>query len=240
MTRDHDLHPKTRRLVRAVGGTVIAAGLLAAGLAVDHGPADAARRTKSAVIAETANEAVAALDQWTHTQNPVDYILFIQHRDQAAEMTERDVELPQGALSSAWSSVSITKQHTILSAVSQLGVPYRSLASDPGVGFDCSGLTSWAFGEAGVDIPRVSRDQINDAERVEQDSAEAGDLVYYPGHVSIYLGAETMVHAPNSGSHVEIGPLPDRSLRFGDAEAVHRAEAAAHLLLVDRALAVSE
>jgi hypothetical protein len=78
-------------------------------------------------------------------------------------------------------------------------------------------LTVWAFAEAGVEIPRISRDQINDADAVDRDDAVAGDLVYYPGHVSIYLGADLMVHSPNSGSHVEVTWLPDRSLRFGDA-----------------------
>jgi len=40
--------------------------------------------------------------------------------------------------------------------------------------------------------------------------------VYYPGHISIYLGAELMVHSPNSGSHVEAAHLPDKSLSYGD------------------------
>ncbi|MDA2983274.1 MAG: NlpC/P60 family protein, partial [Actinomycetota bacterium] len=47
----------------------------------------------------------------------------------------------------------------IKAALSQLGVRYRWGASSPGVAFDCSGLTQWAWGKAGVSIPRVSRSQ---------------------------------------------------------------------------------
>lgn len=179
--------------------------------------ADAARRTTSEVIATEADRAVVALERWNETQNPVDYVRFVQSRDLTASMIESDVELVPGALADAWPEVSITKQHALLNALSQLGVPYDYLASEPGVGFDCSGLLIWAFGDAGVELARVSRDQFNESAEVERGDAEAGDVVFYPGHISIYLGAETMVHSPNSGNSVEVAPLPDRkSLRFGD------------------------
>jgi cell wall-associated NlpC family hydrolase len=226
---------------RAIAGLALAAGVAFGVVGVVDSPAGAATRTKSSLIAGEAAQAVAALEEWGQTQNPSGYVRFVQLRDQTATMTEHDMALADGDLRSAWSVVSIAKQHAILSAVSQLGVPYDNRASEPGVGFDCSGLTIWAFGSAGVEIARSSRDQINDAEPIEQTDAQAGDLVYYPGHVSIYLGADTMVHSPNSGSHVEIGPLPSRSIRFGDAApAVDRAVAAIVDSLVDRPLPVSQ
>ena len=93
----------------------------------------------------------------------------------------------------------------------------RSIASEPGVGFDCSGLTIWAFAQAGHEIPRSSGDQFRAAERVEHSEAEPGDFVYYPGHISMYLGLDTMVHSPNSGSHVEATDIPTkRSVSFAD------------------------
>ena len=64
--------------------------------------------------------------------------------------------------------------------------------------------------------------------------------MYYPGHISIYLGASTMIHSPNSGSHVEIAGLPDKSLRFGDAEATQVSAAAELGSLVDRTLTVTK
>ncbi len=241
MTRTPLPNPRAPRRTHRLAAIALAGVLSVAGFAVagDTG-VDAAPRTTSTVIATAAGQAVAALERWQQTSHPIDYVRFVQHRDQAATMTERDIELADGELRDAWANVSVAKQHAVLSAVSQLGVPYENLASEPGVGFDCSGLTIWAFGSAGVEIPRVSRDQINEAVATDRDDAEAGDLVYYPGHVSIYLGAATVIHAPNSGSHVEITDLPDKSLRFGDAEAAARAATAASESLVDRTLAVTE
>ena len=241
MTRTPLPNPRAPRRTHRLAAIALAGVLSVAGFAVagDTG-VDAAPRTTSTVIATAAGQAVAALERWQQTSHPIDYVRFVQHRDQAATMTERDIELADGELRDAWANVSVAKQHAVLSAVSQLGVPYENLASEPGVGFDCSGLTIWAFGSAGVEIPRVSRDQINEAVASDRDDAEAGDLVYYPGHVSIYLGAATVIHAPNSGSHVEITDLPDKSLRFGDAEAAARAATAASESLVDRTLAVTE
>lgn len=240
MTRDHLQNRFLPRRAKRLAVVALASAASFAGLTMVGGAVDAAPRTKAATIAEAAGQAIEALDRWDQTSHPIDYVRFVQRRDQAATLTERDVELDDGALREAWADVSVAKQHAVLSAVSQLGVPYRSLASEPGVGFDCSGLTLWAFGSAGVEIPRVSRDQINDATATERADAEAGDLVYYPGHISIYLGAATMIHSPNSGSHVEITWLPDKSLRFGDAEAAQIGAEGDPDSLVDRAVAVSE
>jgi cell wall-associated NlpC family hydrolase len=247
MTRHHPHNNSiVRRARRAVASVAVIGGLAIAGGVVGSGDAGAAPATQSVVIANAAERAVSSLERWQQTRNPADYVWFVQHRDQVATMTEQDIELSAGSLRNEWSQVAMAKQHALLNAVSQLGVPYRSMKSEPGVGFDCSGLTIWAFGAAGVQLPRISRDQINDAERVEREDAEAGDLVYYPGHVSIYLGADTMIHSPNSGNHVEVRALPSKSLRFGDAAAalgvgpptdVAPVEAGS---LMDRALTIAE
>lgn len=196
---------------------ILATAAVAATAALSAPSVDAARRTSSDAIAVQADRAVDALDEWQATGDPADYVRFVQAREATAELTEYDLEVAAGLLVDEWSGVDLTKQRAVLYAMSQLGVPYRSLTSEPGVGFDCSGLTTWAFAEAGVELPRISGQQIRAAEHVDHDDAEAGDLVYYPGHVSIYLGAEVMVHSPNPGNDVEAAVLPSRSLRFGDA-----------------------
>ena len=241
MTRHHHhtTTPTRPHVRRAVAGLAIAAGASFAGVVASN-DAGAAPRTKSTVIAAEAESAVAALDRWTESGQPADYVLFVQQRNRAATMTEGEIALPAGSLRDEWAGAPVEKQEAVLAAVSQLGVPYESLASEPGVGFDCSGLTIWAFGEAGVEIPRISRDQIDDAEAIDATDAEAGDLVYYPGHISIYLGADMMVHSPNSGSHVEITDLPEKSLRFGDAAAAQESAVDELGSLMDRALTVAE
>ncbi len=190
--------------------TVIASTLFVSSIA-EAGP-----RTSSDAIADEAAHALDALENWQRTENPSDLMAFIRRRDMAAVMTAYELQVDPESMRSAWAHTDWIKQHAVLAALSQLGVPYRSLASKPGVGFDCSGLTSYAYEQAGVDIERVSRNQINEAHEVKSNDAEPGDLVYYPGHISMYLGAETMIHSPNTGSHVEALHLPERSLRFGD------------------------
>ena len=105
----------------------------------------------------------------------------------------------------------------MLAALSQLGVEYRSNSSEPGVSFDCSGLTAYAWGRAGVSLYRQSGVQISDAAPRDRSSALAGDLVQYPGHVMMYLGVgDAIVHASNPETDVELSTLRDDSYSWGD------------------------
>lgn len=209
-------HITPRSLLRR--GIVGAGALLAVGLLNGPPAVDAGARTKSDTIAAEADRALDAFERWQSDRNPADYVRFVQGRGTAATMTAVELGVDPAALRRAWSSAPVEKQQAVLAAMSQLGVPYKSIASEPGVGFDCSGLTIWAFAQAGVEIPRTSGDQYRAADKVEVDDAEPGDFVYYPGHISMYLGVGTMVHSPNSGSHVEAVTLPTkRSVNFADA-----------------------
>ncbi len=106
--------------------------------------------------------------------------------------------------------VSAQNQTVVNAALSQLGVPYRYARSSPGVAFDCSGLTSYAWAKAGVGMPRNSRAQFNSLPHVPKSMAMPGDLVFSGSpihHVGIYLGGGRMVHAPRSGDVVKIGAI---------------------------------
>ena len=95
----------------------------------------------------------------------------------------------------------------IQAALSQLGVPYRYATASPGVSFDCSGLTYYAWAQAGVSLPRTSRMQADSVPRVPIAAAQPGDLLFYYSpisHVGIYLGNGQLVHAPNSSTHVKV------------------------------------
>ena len=95
----------------------------------------------------------------------------------------------------------------IQAALSQLGVPYRYATASPGVSFDCSGLTYYAWAQAGVSLPRSSRMQADSVPRVPIAAAQPGDLLFYYSpisHVGIYLGNGQLVHAPNSSTHVKV------------------------------------
>jgi peptidoglycan DL-endopeptidase CwlO len=95
----------------------------------------------------------------------------------------------------------------VTAALSQRGVPYRFAAASPGEAFDCSGLTSWAWGQAGVSLPHQSRAQYASTARVSKDEAQAGDLLFFHNpisHVALYLGDGTMVHAVRTGTTVSV------------------------------------
>lgn len=95
-------------------------------------------------------------------------------------------------------------------ASSQLGVPYRFAAESPGVAFDCSGLTKYAWGQAGVYLPHQSRAQYASIPHVSQADVQPGDLIFYKtpiGHVAIYIGGGSMIHAPHSGDVVRVAAV---------------------------------
>jgi cell wall-associated NlpC family hydrolase len=103
----------------------------------------------------------------------------------------------------------------ITAARTRLGLPYVWGATGP-TSFDCSGLTQWAYRQAGVPIPRTSREQYAQLPKVPLAEAEPGDLVFYATdvrdpstihHVGIYLGAGLSLYAPRTGSTVKIGPV---------------------------------
>ncbi len=105
-------------------------------------------------------------------------------------------------------------------ALGQQGVPYRYATSSPGVAFDCSGLTKYAWGQAGVYLPHQSRAQYASIPHVAKGSAQPGDLLFYYSpisHVGVYLGGGQLVHAPNTGSVVKIA-----SVNWGKVSGVGR------------------
>jgi len=101
----------------------------------------------------------------------------------------------------------MTKAQIVLAvARQQLGKPYVWAADGPSA-FDCSGLTMYVWHAAGVDLPHNSWAQQDVTKPVPVDKMQPGDLVFYPGHVGIYIGHGQMIHAPHTGANVEIAPL---------------------------------
>jgi cell wall-associated NlpC family hydrolase len=98
----------------------------------------------------------------------------------------------------------------VQAALAQQGVPYRYATSSPGVGFDCSGLTAYAWAQAGVGLPHQSRAQYASIPHVPKEQAQPGDLLFFYSpisHVSIYLGNGAHVHAPNTGTVVNVSSV---------------------------------
>ena len=98
----------------------------------------------------------------------------------------------------------------VAAAKSQVGVRYIKYMSREGVGFDCSGLTGWAWEQAGISIPHQSRQQFNTTAHVPIKYIEPGDLIYFYSpitHVGIYVGGGMMVDAPGPGRFVRLAAV---------------------------------
>lgn len=102
----------------------------------------------------------------------------------------------------------------IAAAMTQLGVPYVWGAETPGVGFDCSGLVQWAYAQAGIAVPRTTKQQVLAGTPVSLDDLRPGDLIFTRsvrdgavvdlGHVGIYAGGGMEIVAPRTGTVVRL------------------------------------
>ncbi|MEU5717754.1 NlpC/P60 family protein [Streptomyces sp. NPDC020403] len=88
-------------------------------------------------------------------------------------------------------------------AATQIGKPYFRGGTGPN-SYDCSGLTQWAYAQAGVQITRTTYTQANDGVRIGRSALKPGDLVFFSStsHVGIYAGNNQVLHAPYPGKNV--------------------------------------
>ncbi|WP_454978892.1 C40 family peptidase [Corynebacterium propinquum] len=129
---------------------------------------------------------------------------FLNNAPAPAPQANNPVQVAQNAVSSKG-------QQIVDAARSVVGSPYAWGAAGPS-SFDCSGLTSWAYQQAGVNIPRTSQAQAAGGTPVSLDALQPGDIIAYYGgasHVGIYTGHGTIIDALNAGS-----PVGERPLHF--------------------------
>lgn len=147
--------------------------------------ASRSRTTAAAPTTQTAGETPAAADE--------------QAADDAAEE-----EAPVA------SSGSGRAQQVVDAALTKVGSSYVWGTSGPST-FDCSGLTSWAYRQIGVNLTRSSRGQYSSAGRkVSKSELQPGDLVFYyspVSHVGLYIGNGKIVDAANPRSGVRVTSL---------------------------------
>jgi cell wall-associated NlpC family hydrolase len=106
----------------------------------------------------------------------------------------------------------------VAEARKQMGVPYKWGGESPRTGFDCSGLVQWAYAKAGIQIPRVTEQQIlaSNGTPVDRHHLLPGDLVFFRNssgdvhHVGISLGGDRFIAAPSTGSVVHVSSLKEQ------------------------------
>lgn len=203
------------RPLRALLGVAVAA---TATICSAVGPARAGTSgdPHSPTVVGHAVTALAAEDALVASATEATLAAYVTARDATADAVAAEMALDPAAVRDAWARADMAHQVAVLAALAELGTPYRYASSDPGVGFDCSGLTAYAWEQAGVSIAHQSSAQIRAAASRDRSTAMAGDIVQYPGHVMLYLGVgDAIVHAANRQDDVELD-FVQRRVRFGN------------------------
>ena len=104
-------------------------------------------------------------------------------------------------------------------ALARLGTAYVWGARG-GAGIDCSGLVQTAFAHAGIALPRDSDQQEACGQAVQ--TMQRGDLVFFPGHVTIATGTNEVLHASESQGLVAVDPLAAVIARKGEPTHIRR------------------
>ncbi|MEI7029715.1 NlpC/P60 family protein [Streptomyces pratensis] len=120
-----------------------------------------------------------------------------QEENRASRDSTKRVELGNEVPASQLGSAALS------AAATQVGKPYYPGGTGPG-SYDCSGLTQWAYRQAGVDITRTTYTQQNDGTKIGRSQLKPGDLVFFNGlsHVGFYAGNNQILHAPKPGTVV--------------------------------------
>ncbi|PEC19340.1 C40 family peptidase [Bacillus cereus] len=87
------------------------------------------------------------------------------------------------------------------------GKPYKWGGSSPNTGFDCSGLMQWGYGTQKIKLPRTAQEQYDQTARINRNSLQQGDLVFFKGtngnksgitHVGMYIGKDKFYNCSSS------------------------------------------
>ena len=141
-----------------------------------------------------------------------DWLAVGTNRHALADAVAPFVGVESSALEDAWAVADPRRQTVIYTALSQLAKPYVTNGESPDVGFDCSGLTKFSWSKAGVALEHQSEAQVRQGEVRTFASAQPGDLLQYPGHIGMYLGAgRAIVHAVNHETDLAIGQASEQT-----------------------------
>ncbi len=184
-------------LRKTVGGLALIA--IVVGSALGSMPASSSQSSDFAQVTARAEAMEQSLESG-------DWLAIGTNRRSLAVVVSPFVGVPADDLEDAWAVADPRRQTVIYTALSQLGKPYVTNGESPDVGFDCSGLTKFSWAKAGVALEHQSEAQVRQGEARTFASAQPGDLLHYPGHIGMYLGAgRAIVHAVNHETDLAIG-----------------------------------
>ena len=158
----------------------------------DYGPLVSELQEKAAAEAADSREA--------------HYLSYLTNQE-SYEKAAADAEALM-AMQDGWRGSGVHDATVLDWAFQYIGYRYVYGASDPDVGFDCSGLTSWCYARAGHWIPRTSYEQMDYVKSLgnwtdDWTALAPGDLIFpIYGHVALYCGGGMMIHSPAPGDVV--------------------------------------
>ncbi|MEE1759278.1 MULTISPECIES: C40 family peptidase [unclassified Streptomyces] len=154
---------------------------------------------------------LAAAQRLLNTLTAEEKAALDEQETRASRDAGERVELGNEAPASSYGAAALAAADT------QVGKPYVSGGSGPN-SYDCSGLTQWAYAQAGVSITRTTYTQQNDGTKIGRDQLKPGDLVFFNdlGHVGLYAGNGMVLHAPYPGKVVRYESMSTiGSFQFG-------------------------
>ncbi|MEA0565260.1 MULTISPECIES: C40 family peptidase [Lysinibacillus] len=136
-------------------------------------------------------------EEWSAVQLVTGQRGYVRTKWLQAKMTERSVSEQQ------------FRENVVATALSYLGAPYRWGGKSP-LGIDCSGLCSMAYLLNGVTIYRDAKIVEGfSIVKIARDQMQKGDLIYFPGHIALYMGDQLYVHSSIGGNEVSINSLEE-------------------------------
>jgi cell wall-associated NlpC family hydrolase len=219
MTARVSYYPKS---IKTLGASLLLGLLLATGLAPLPGRlgvmAVSAKPMPAIESAWVAMQSQLALDALEAAEN----VSAVEQKDVAsrwvnsiAKIIAEHLEISSKELTQSWQQSGIDRQKVLFSALTQLGVPYKTNADEPGRALDCSALIKFAWSNAGLKMPRGSAQQYAVGERVKASEVQLGDLAWYPGHISMSLGFQNIViQAPTNGRNVEVHEINESRINW--------------------------
>ncbi|WP_236788813.1 C40 family peptidase [Amycolatopsis sp. GM8] len=179
--------------------------------AVNTAASAAQQATDARNRAQTASDQAAQLLNDLNTRSAAlqAQVNQLQQLSSRLSNADRAAQRDTGGAAPNLPAPSSAAQQAINVALSKLGSSYVWGATGPST-FDCSGLTLYSYGKAGISLPRTSQAQSGTGMAVSRSQLQPGDLVFFGSpvhHVGIYLGDGKMVHAPDTGDVVKISPL---------------------------------
>jgi len=166
-------------------------------------------RAQQAASARAKADVLAALaHQKSYIENLKASIQRIIHEREAAAARAAQTVVSSGLGDIPAPPSSTLGGQAVAIAEQYLGVPYVWGGASP-AGFDCSGLVMYVYAQLGVSLPHNAAAQYSVLPHVPTSDLEPGDLVFFYGlgHVGIYIGDGMMIHAPHTGTVVQISSI---------------------------------